>query len=235
MPTPGTAPGLPENIAQVDAPRFSFSVSEKKQIPLRSPNARRSYLSLALNLFFWTILVSLVFAIFLVFQAPDSIQPEVKKNPAASESLVAFFNKASTSSGGTWMGSEDSINGFLLENVKLVPLTSRIGIHTEFDRCFVELSEGSLYFVMQQSIQGHPLYFSLELVPYSEGGDLKIRFAGASLGRLPVPVALTPFIVGLWKPCFDSLGDVMDKLESASSASVTPKSLVIRWPGKSDS
>lgn len=235
MPTPGTAPGLPETTAQVDAPRFSFSASEKKQIPRRSPNAGRNYFSLVLNLFFWVLLALLVFGIFLVFQAPDSVRPAGEKNPAASESLAAFFKKASTSPGGSWMGSEDSINGFLLENVRLVPLASHIGLHTEFNRCFVELREGRLDFVMQQSIQGHPLYFSLELVPYSENGDLKVRFAGASLGRLPIPAALAPFVAGLWQPCFDSLGAIVDKLDSASSASVTPKSLVIRWPGKSES
>jgi hypothetical protein len=88
---------------------------------------------------------------------------------------------------------------------------------------------------MQQSLQGYPLYFTLLLEPYSEDGDLKVRLAGASFGRLPIPAPLAPFVIGLWQPCFDSLGAIVDRLDSASSASVAPNSLVVRWPGKSES
>jgi hypothetical protein len=237
LPAPvlGSAPGLPETIAQVPAPRFSFTVSEKKQIPKRSPNARRNYVGLFLNLVFWVVLAGLVWAIYLVTQPPSSIQPPVERDAAAASSLAAFFKKASTTPAGTWMGSEDAINRFLLENVRLVPLASQIGLHTEFNRCFVELHEGRLDFVMQQTLQGYPLYFTLLLEPYSEDGDLKVRVAGASFGRLPIPAPLAPFVIGLWQPCFDSLGAIVDRLDSASSASVAPNSLVVRWPGKSES
>ena len=235
QPALGSAPGLPETIAQVSAPRFSFTVSEKKQIPRRSLNARRNYIALFLNLFFWVFLAGLVWAIYLVAQPPSLIERSVERDASASLSLAAFFQKASTTSAGVWMGSEDAINRFLLENVRLVPLTSPIGFHTEFNRCFVELHEGCLEFLMQQTLQGHPLYFSLLIEPYSEDGDLKVRLAGASFGRLPIPASLAPFVIGLWQPCFDSLGEIMDKLDSASSASVTPNSVVVRWPVKSES
>ena len=237
LPAPalGSAPGLPESIAQVSAPRFSSEVTKKKQIPRRSPNARRSYIGLLWNLLFWGILAGLVWSIYLVTQPPSSVQPPVERNAVAASSLAAFFKKASATPAGAWMGSEDAINGFLLENVRLVPLASRIGLHTEFNRCFVELHEGRLNFVMQQTVQGYPLYFSLLLEPYTEDGDLKVRLAGASFGRLRIPALIAPFVVSLWQPCFDSLGTIVDRLDSASSASVTPKSLVVRWPAKTDS
>jgi hypothetical protein len=237
LPAPllGSAPGLPETIAQVPEPRFSFTVSKKKQIPKKSPNARRNYAGLFLSLVFWAVLAGLVWAIYLVAHPPFSIQPPVERDAAAASSLAAFFKKASTTPAGAWMGSEDAINRFLLENVRLVPLASRIGLHTEFNRCFVKLHQGRLDFVMQQSLQGYPLYFTLLLEPYSEDGDLKVRLAGASFGRLPIPAPLAPFVIGLWQPCFDSLGAIVDRLDSASSASVAPNSLVVRWPGKSES
>lgn len=234
-PVPGTAPGFRAPESPRLATRVSTPVSGKKAIPRRTPNARRNIFSLLLNLVFWAILAGLIFAIFLVFQTPVAIQAPVERDSSAAQSLGAFFKKASTSPGGVWMGSADSINGFLLETVQLVPVSSSIGLHTEFQRCFVALHEGRLDFVMQQSLQGHPLYFTLVLEPYSKNGGLNVRVAGASLGQLPIPGFLAPYLLGLWKPCFDSLDVIVEKLESASSASVTPASLVIRWPGKSES
>jgi hypothetical protein len=159
----------------------------------------------------------------------------VEKDAAATAALASFFKKASMSPGGAWMGSEESINKFLLENVSLVPVATALGIHTEFKRCFVELGDGRLNFVMEQSLEGHTFYFSLHLEPYSEDGDLKVRVLGASLGRLPVPALVAAHLLVIWQPCFDSLGAIVDALDSASSASVTPKNLVVRWPGKGES
>ena len=234
-PVPGSDPGFTPPESPLSLPRVATRVVGKKPIPRRTPNAGRNFFSLVLNLFFWAVLAGLAFGIYLFAQPPTKIQSPVESDSAASEALGAFFKKASTTPGGAWMGSADSINRFLLENVRLVPVSTSMGLHTEFQRCFVELREGRLDFVMQQSLQGYPLYFTLVLEPYSQDGDWKVRFAGASLGRLPVPAALAPFLVGLWQPCFDSLATVVDKLESAVSASVTPTSLVIRWPGKSES
>jgi hypothetical protein len=192
-------------------------------------------MSLFLNLLFWAVLAGLVFAIYLVTLTPDSIRPALEKESAASAALASFLKKASTTPGGAWMGSEDSLNRFLMENVKLVPIAAPFGIHTEFKRCFVVLGEGSLDFVMEQSFEDHPLFFSVQLEPYSEEGDLKVRVVGATLGRLPIPGLLARYLLPIWRPCFDSIGEFLDTLDSASSASVTPKSLVIRWPGKGES
>jgi hypothetical protein len=187
------------------------------------------------NLIFLAIVAAFVFAAQLAWQAPDGIRPPVETKPPGSETLLAFFKKASATPGGAWMASEESINSFLMENVRPAPLNAPFGIQIKCRRCFVELKEGHMDFVMEQSIGDYPLYFSLNLVPYSVGGELKVRFSGASLGRLPIPERLTPFLFGLWRPCFDSLGEIVDTLDSASSASVTPKSLLVRWPGKGES
>jgi hypothetical protein len=232
---PGSDPGFSENAVRVAVPEISVTQGKKKSIPRRAPNAGRNLFSLFLNLAFWAVLAGLVFGIYLMSQAPSAITPAVEKDAAASAALAAFFKKASMTPGGAWMGSEESINRFLLENVKLVPLATALGIHTEFKRCFVELGEGRLDFVMEQSLESHPLFFALHLEPYSEDGDLKLRVLGASLGRLPIPALLADHLLVIWQPCFDSLGAIVDTLDSASSASVTPKSLVVRWPGKGES
>ena len=234
-PKPGSNPGFAEKNANVSAPHIPLAQTEKKSIPRKAPNTGRNFASLFFNLLFWAVLAGLVFAIYLVSQAPGVIRPAVEKDAAASAALASFFRKASTTPGGAWMGSEESINRFLLENVKLVPVAGPLGIHTEFKRCFVKLGEGNLDFVMEQSLEGYPLYFSLQLQPYTQDGDLKVRMTGATLGRLPVPAPVVPFILAIWQPCFDSLGAIVDSLDTANSASVTPKSLVVRWPGKGDS
>ena len=235
-PKPGSNPGFAEKNANVSAPHIPLAAqTEKKSIPRKAPNTGRNFASLFFNLLFWAVLAALVFAIYLVSQAPGVIRPAVEKDVAASAGLASFFRKASTTPGGAWMGSEESINRFLLENVKLVPVAGPLGIHTEFKRCFVKLGEGNLDFVMEQSLEGYPLYFSLQLQPYTQDGDLKVRMTGATLGRLPVPAPVVPFILRIWQPCFDSLGAIVDSLDTANSASVTPKSLVVRWPGKGDS
>ncbi|MEI8293477.1 MAG: hypothetical protein WCG66_05705 [bacterium] len=229
---PGSPSGSIQTSAGASAPPLPSGVIAKKPAPRKIPQARRRLSSLIWTFLVLGVLSGLVFAIYLVAQRPDDISPPVQKDAAASAALASFFQKASVTPGGAWMGSEDSINRFLLENVHLVPVSAPLGLHTEFKRCYVELRDGRLDFVMEESLQGHPLYFSLVLEPYSVDGDLKVRFVGASLGKLPVPARLVPFLIGIWRPCFDSLGAIMDALDSASAASVTPKNLVIRWPGK---
>ena len=231
---PGSPAAFRQASAGASAPSLSASKPIRKQIPRKPSNTGRNLFSLFWNLLFWAVLAGMVFGIYLVSQTPASIRPAVEKDAAASTALAAFFKKASMSPGGAWMGSEESINKFLLENVNLVPVASALGIHTEFKRCFVELGEGRLNFVMEQSLESHPLYFSLHLEPYSEGGDLKVRVLGASLGRLPVPALVAAHLLVIWQPCFDSLGAIVDTLDSASSASVTPTNLVVRWPGKGE-
>jgi hypothetical protein len=232
---PGSPAGFTQNAAGASAPALPSMQSVKKQLPRKTRGRRGSFAGLFFNILFLVVLVGLVFGLYLVSQAPVVIRPAVEKDAAASVALASFFRKASTTPGGAWMGSEESINRFLLENVKLVPVAGPFGIHTEFKRCFVKLGEGSLDFVMEQSLEGHPLYFSLQLQPYSQDGDLKVRMLGASLGRLPVPAPVVPFLMAIWQPCFDSLGAIVDSLDTASFASVTPKSLVVRWPGKGES
>lgn len=231
----GSPAALSQKAAGASAPALPSAPSVKKTLPRKSPAPIRNWASLFFNILFWAVLVGLVFGIYLVSQAPAAIRPAVERDAAVSAALASFFRKASTTPGGAWMGSEESINRFLLENVNLVPLAGPLGVHTEFKRCFVKLGEGNLDFVMEQTLEGYPLYFSLQLQPYSQDGDLKVRMLGASLGKLPVPAPVVPFILGIWRPCFDSLGAIVDSLESANSASVTPKSLVVRWPGKGES
>lgn len=233
--SPATSVGVKQAPVGASAPPLPSSKPVKKQIPRKSSNTARNLFSLFWNLLFWAILAGMVFGIYLISQTPAAIRPAVEKDSAASVALASFFKKASMTPGGAWMGSEDAINKFLVENVKLVPVKTALGIHTEFKRCFVELGEGHLNFVMEQSLEDYPLYFSLKLEPYSQDGDLKVRVLGASLGKLPIPAFVAPYILAIWRPCFDSLGAILETLDSASSASVTPKSLVVRWPGKGDS
>ena len=232
---PGSTAKVPKASVGASAPPITAPTYKKKPIPKRAPNAPGRLLRVLFNLIFLAIIAAFIFAAQLAWQAPDGIRPPVETKPPGSETLLAFFKKASATPGGAWMASEESINSFLTENVRPAPLNVPFGIQIQYRRCFVELEEGRLDFVMEQSLSDYPLYFSLNLVPYSEGGELKVRFSGASFGRLPIPEQLTPFLLGLWRPCFDSLGEIVDTLDSASSASVTPKSLLVRWPGKGES
>ena len=232
---PGSAAALSMAAVAVLTPPLTAPTYKKKPIPRRAPNAPGRVLRMLFNLIFLAIVAAFVFAAQLAWQAPDGIQPPAETKPPSSDTLLAFFKKASATPGGAWMASEESINSYLMKNVRPAPLNVPFGIQIKCRRCFVELKEEEMDFVMEQSIGDYPLYFSLNLVPYSEGGQLKVRFSGASLGRLPIPEQLTPFLLGLWRPCFDSLGEIVDTLDSASSASVTPKSLLVRWPGKGES
>jgi putative FmdB family regulatory protein len=228
---PGSPAFLPAVSAGASAPPLPGKDTTKKSTLQKLPKPRRSVLGLLWSLLLLGILAALGFSIYLVGQPPDEIAPPVSKDAVPSQTLAAFFKKASISTDGVWMGGEESINRFLSENVKLAPVASPLGLHTEFKRCYVELHDGRLDFVMEQSLERHPLYFTLVLEPYSDAGRLKVRYVGASLGRLPVPAPLVPLLIGLWKPCFDSLGAIMDTLESASAATVSPKNLVVRWSG----
>jgi hypothetical protein len=221
--------------AGASAPPLPVTPQKKKapanKLRQRSSGGRGVFINLVLLL----LLAGIGFGIYLILQPPEGIPAPVATDHEATERMLAFFQKAATSPGGVWSVDERSINQFLSANVRMSPVVGAFGLHADFVRCFVTLREGEFDFVMQQKINDYPLYFALRVAPLEGGSSLGVRIAGATLGRLPVPDFLARVLLPLWQPCFDSLGKSIPLLSTGRSVSITPKKVVIRWPGKGDS
>jgi len=181
------------------------------------------------------LLAGIGFAVYLILQPPVEIPDSVAIDRESTEHMVAFFQKAAASPDGVWSADQRAINQFLAANVRLASPAIPFGLHSDFVRCFVTLHEGGLDFVMQQKINDYPLYFALQVEPMDGGSSVGVRIAGARLGRLPVPDFLARLLLPLWEPCFDSLQNSLALLRTGRSVSITPKKVVMRWPGKGDS
>jgi len=238
-PAPGSLPGLQKpKVASSGAaapPVSSYKLEGRRSAPRKIRQARPGFFQLLWLLLPWLLLAGLGVAFFLVLQPPADIPSAVSSNPSDANPLVQFLQKASTSPGGAWQAEEGSINRFLATAVRLQPISNPLGLRARFVRCYVRLKPERLAFTLQIAVQDHPLYLTLLLAPSSDAGRLKPRVAGAELGRLPLPSFLASWILPLWKPCFESLGDTLDVLRGAESAELDNGRLVVRWPGESAS
>ena len=231
-PAKGSLPGVPTGFSVGASAPALPTASVRRPLPGKARKLSSTGRGGLLSFLPILLLVALGVAIYLVSQPPASIPAPATADEQATQRMLAFFQKASSAPGGAWMADQHSINQFLSTSVRLQPIANNLGLHADFERCYVELREGGLDFVMQQKIQDYPLYFTLRVQPVVSDGLLSVRFAGASLGRLPVPEFATPLLMALWQPCFDSMESAINILGTAREVRITPKSVVVRWPGK---
>jgi hypothetical protein len=124
----------------------------------------------------------------------------------------------------------NGINRFLAATVQLRTRDNPIGVKIQFKRCFADLHDGRLDFIMQVSVYNRPLDFRVGLAPDSQNGKLSVRVVNAAIGQLPIPGPVAQFLLPLWSPCFDSIRSALELFQGAKSAEVTSKRIVVRWP-----
>ncbi len=234
-PSPGSLPGVPKNPAAVGASAPPVSLSRpvgQTRKPGKIRQARRGVFETLLALLPWLLLACLGAALYLAIQPPADIPPEASPDPAEAGRMADFLQKASTTPGGAFQAEQSSINRFLATAVRLQPLPNSFGLEAEYTRCYARLEKDRMEFTLQIALRGHPVYFTLALAPGQKNGRLVPGVAGAGIGRLPLPAAL---LMPVWRPCFDSLQNVIVLLRTAESASVEEGRIVIRWPGGSAS
>ena len=146
---------------------------------------------------------------------------------------IRSFKAAAASSNGTWSISKNALNQFLATRVRLTPMMNQLGIHTSFEGCFANLHEGYLDFVMKQRVYDRDLIFTLRLQPKPKGNGSTIDFTGAWIGSLPIHPMLIPALLPVFRPCYDSMKNALAPLKSASSISISPVSVIVRWPESS--
>mgnify|MGYP000008467068 FL=1 len=146
---------------------------------------------------------------------------------------IRSFKAAAASSNGTWSISKNALNQFLATRVRLTPMKNQLGIHTSFEGCFANLHEGYLDFVMKQHVYDRDLIFTLRLQPLPEANGSTIDFTDAWIGSLPIHPMLIPALLPVFRPCYDSMKNALAPLKSASSISISPVSVIVRWPESS--
>ena len=159
--------------------------------------------------------------------------PPVPQDEEICATLIRSLKASAASSNGTWSISKTGLNQFLATRVRLTPVANQLGIHTSFEGCFVNLYEGYLDFVMKQQVYDRDLIFRLRLQPPAKGNGSNIHFAGAWIGSLPIHPAIIPAILPVFRPCYDSIKNALAPLNSASSISISPVNVIVRWPESS--
>ncbi len=143
---------------------------------------------------------------------------------------IQSLKAAAASSNGTWSISKNALNQFLATRVRLTPMKNQLGIHTSFEGCFANLHEGELDFVMKQHVYDRDLIFTLRLQPQPKANGSTIDFTGAWIGSLPIHPILIPSLLPVFRPCYESIKNALAPLKSASSITISPVSIIVRWP-----
>jgi hypothetical protein len=146
---------------------------------------------------------------------------------------IRSLKAAAASSNGTWSISKNALNQFLATRVRLTPMKNQLGIHTSFEGCFANLHEGYLDFVMKQHVYDRDLIFTLRLQPLPKANGSTIDFTDAWIGSLPIHPMLIPALLPVFRPCYESIRNALAPLKSASSISISPVSVIVRWPESS--
>ena len=159
--------------------------------------------------------------------------PPLPQDEEICASQIRSLKAAAASSNGTWSISKIALNQFLATRVRLTPVANKLGIHTSFEGCFVNLHEGYLDFVMKQRVFDRDLFFTLRLQPEPKNNRSNIDFTGAWIGSLPMHPKIIPSILPIFRPCYDSIKNALAPLNSASSISISPVNIIVRWPESS--
>ena len=159
--------------------------------------------------------------------------PSLPKDEEICTTRIRSLKAAAASSNGTWSISKTALNQFLATRVRLTPVANKLEIHTSFEGCFVNLHEGYLDFVMKQRVFDRDLFFTLRLQPAPKDNGSNIDFTGAWIGSLPIHPKIIPAILPIFRPCYDSIKIALAPLNSASSISISPVNVIVRWPESS--
>lgn len=235
--------------AGASAPQITRFKAPAPRKQLKKPSPWKSLFSLR-SLIAWAFLAALVYAFYLALtplnnDADRPTQGTAKDTHASYEiaplphddeicaTQIRSFKAAAASSNGTWSISKNALNQFLATRVRLTPMMNQLGIHTSFEGCFANLHEGYLDFVMKQRVYDRDLIFTLRLQPKPKGNGSTIDFTGAWIGSLPIHPMLIPALLPVFRPCYDSMKNALAPLKSASSISISPVSVIVRWPESS--
>jgi len=235
LPIPGSKPGLsvpPTESAGSTAPKIYRHQSSK--IPGKLRQAGTPFSTIVIRLILLAALGAVGFAAYLILQPPAQIPPQIQ--PMSSGDLAqwaTFLQTASKSPGGAWQGDKKSINQVLAATVRLKAVENPLGIRLQFERCYMDISEGRIDFTMQVAVQGRSIFLRVSLSPVYANGEMGVRVVDASLGRLPVPDPLATYLLPLWSPCFVSLENFLSHFQGAKSVEVTSGRIVVRWPENS--
>ena len=156
--------------------------------------------------------------------------PPLPQNLEICATQLQSLKAAASSSNGTWSINKKALNQHLATKVQLTPVANQFGIHTSFKGCFVNLHEGDLDFVMKQRVFDRDLVFTLRLQPVSSTNATTFDFTGAWIGSLPIHPLLIPTILPVFSPCYDAMKKAITPLKSASSITISPVNVVVRWP-----
>lgn len=159
--------------------------------------------------------------------------PPLPQDGEICATRIRSLKAAAASSNGTWSISERALNQFLATRVRLTPMKNQLGIHTSFEGCLAKLHDGYLDFVMKQRVYERDLIFTLRLQPQPKANGSTIDFTDAWIGSLPIHPILIPFLLPVFHSCYELMKNALAPLKSASSISISPVSVIVRWPESS--
>jgi hypothetical protein len=231
VPTFGVSkPKLNESTG-ASAPQITRFKAPAPRKQLKKPSPWKSLFSFR-NLFLWAVLIGLVYAFYLALIPAQQISTPtpLSTNKDICATQLQSLKAAASSSNGSWSINKEALNQHLATKVQLTPVANQLGIHTSFEGCFVKLHQGNLDFVMKQRVFDRDLVFTLRLQPVSSNNSTTFDFTGAWIGSLPIHPSLIPAILPVFSPCYDSMKKAIAPLKSASSITITPVNIVVRWP-----
>jgi hypothetical protein len=155
---------------------------------------RPTVIPILTNLLVSLLVAAVLASLFLISEAPDG-RPNLSDDAvlAAPPISDALEDLAQSPSPKRLSFTEDQVNAFLQSSLKAKENDS-FGISLKYDRTFVSFQEGVCRATVEESIFGHPFYFSSTDQVEIKDGQVISHPVGGSIGRLQIPAKLMPVV-----------------------------------------
>jgi hypothetical protein len=128
--------------------------------------------------------------------------------------------------------SQEAANNFLAARVEGAPGNPQAW-RAVFSRAYVVMQTGNMTLGIEQIIKNHPVYLQLRLEPRENAGKATLEPVGGSIGRLPLPDFLVPYLVKPFEPVITAISGQLRWFEKAEKVTLAPGMATVQWPANS--
>ena len=205
-----------------------FKGGKKEHATLKTVRPRRTGRNILLLLAVG-ILAGIAWAGSKVLEPVGGLKHPVVPNASTVAHIRESLTKAAAFGQGNWVGEVGAVNQVLAATANARALLDVGGLQLRFQRCYVEMDEGSADLIMVLDANGREIACRLSMEPVALGEGNSVQFTKATFGGLHVPSIVADFVAPLWTPCIESSRPLVQEVAAAKKIEITPKAVILKW------
>jgi len=223
-----------EKVEGAQAPVQPHRYTDRSAQPVRQRGGLLMLISaLFKDLVRLALVAAIAAALVQMIRTPDDL-PAVVDPRAPSASILAADIQAAVESPypRSLEISQEAANNFLAARVEGASGNPQAW-RAVFSRAYVVMQTGNMTLGIEQKIKNHPVYLQLRLEPRENAGKATLEPVGGSIGRLPLPDFLVPYLVKPFEPVITAISGQLRWFEKAEKVTLTPGMATVQWPANS--